>query len=220
MDKATHEQVMDQRTRIKLQKLLNTDVLGEVNGIISTGKEANVYHAISGQNPETGETVEQLEYAIKIYKTTLNEFKNRTEYINGDYRFKHQNKSNPRKLIKLWAEKEMRNLKRLQAKNIPSPIPITLRENILVMSFIGVNGVPAPCLKDAPLSGKSSAGEFYLLTSFFCRTEVERLLPSVREDNERHVPQVPLGPRRSQRIQHPVQQGQSLDNRCFSISGI
>jgi len=46
----------------------------------------------------------------------------------------------------------MRNLKRLQAKNIPSPVPITLRENILVMSFIGKNGVPAPCLKDAPLS--------------------------------------------------------------------
>jgi RIO kinase 1 len=46
----------------------------------------------------------------------------------------------------------MRNLKRLQAKNIPSPVPITLRENILVMSFIGKNGFPAPCLKDAPLS--------------------------------------------------------------------
>lgn len=93
------------------------------------------------------------EYAIKIYKTTLNEFKNRTEYIEGEYRFRHANKSNPRKLIKLWAEKEMRNLKRLESHNIPCPSPIVLRENILVMTFIGKNGFPAPSLKDTNLSG-------------------------------------------------------------------
>jgi len=49
--------------------------------------------------------------AIKVFKTTLNEFKNREKYIKNDYRF-HDNisKQNPRKFIKVWAEKEMRNL--------------------------------------------------------------------------------------------------------------
>lgn len=49
--------------------------------------------------------------AIKVFKTTLNEFKNREKYIRNDYRF-HDNisKQNPRKFIKVWAEKEMRNL--------------------------------------------------------------------------------------------------------------
>ena len=50
------------------------------------------------------------ECAIKIFKTTLNEFKNRDRYIKDDYRFK--GKVNQRKLVKLWAEKEMHNLKR------------------------------------------------------------------------------------------------------------
>ena len=53
------------------------------------------------------------ECAVKIFKTTLNEFKNRDRYIKDDYRFKDRfGKQNPRKLVKLWAEKEMHNLKR------------------------------------------------------------------------------------------------------------
>lgn len=147
LDKSTHEQVMDQTTRVKLLQLLNSRVLGEINGILSTGKESNVYHALAGSEGDEG-----AEYAIKIFKTTLNEFKNRGEYIEGEFRFRHQRKSNPRKLIKLWAEKEMRNLKRLCAAGISCPTPIILRDNILVMSFIGENAHPAPCLKDAELS--------------------------------------------------------------------
>jgi len=150
IDKHTSEQVMDQRTRVILLKLLNTELLAQINGIVSTGKEANVYHALAGslQEGQQGK-----EYAIKIYKTTLNEFKNRNTYIQGEFRFRHSSVSNPRKLIKLWAEKEMRNLKRMQAAGLPCPIPISQKENILVMSFIGKDGFPAPTLKDANLSG-------------------------------------------------------------------
>jgi RIO kinase 1 len=33
--------------------------------------------------------------------------------VSGEYRFRHGYcKSNPRKMVKVWAEKEMRNLKR------------------------------------------------------------------------------------------------------------
>lgn len=39
--------------------------------------------------------------------------------------------------MRLWAEKEMRNLKRLVAAGIPAPNPIEVRENVLVMDFIG-----------------------------------------------------------------------------------
>jgi cobalamin biosynthesis protein CobT len=47
------------------------------------------------------------ECAIKIFKTTLNEFKNRADYVKDDYRFK-----NIRKLVNLWADKERLNLNR------------------------------------------------------------------------------------------------------------
>ena len=50
---------------------------------------------------------------LKVFKTTLNEFKNRDRYIKDDYRFKDRfSKLNPRKVIRLWAEKEMHNLTR------------------------------------------------------------------------------------------------------------
>lgn len=54
------------------------------------------------------------ECAVKVFKTTLNEFKTRERYIKDDHRFKDRmGKQNPRKTIKLWAEKEMCNLMRL-----------------------------------------------------------------------------------------------------------
>ena len=53
------------------------------------------------------------ECAVKVFKTTLNEFKNRDRYIKDDYRFKTRfGKQNPRKVVRMWAEKEMHNLKR------------------------------------------------------------------------------------------------------------
>lgn len=56
------------------------------------------------------------ECAVKVFKTTLNEFRNRDRYIKDDYRFKDKfGKVNPHKLVQLWAEKEMHNLKRLFA---------------------------------------------------------------------------------------------------------
>lgn len=87
-------------------KLLNKKVIKEINGCLSTGKEANVYHAFSYDGTE--------EYAIKIYKTSILVFKDRDKYVEGEFRFRNGHcKSNPRKMIKLWAEKEMRNLKRI-----------------------------------------------------------------------------------------------------------
>jgi len=82
----------------------------------------------------------------------LNEFKNRAEYVEGDFRFRHKNKQNPRRLIKLWAEKELLNLKKMLSRGIPCPTPIALKENILVMSFIGTGGWPAPRMKEAVAS--------------------------------------------------------------------
>lgn len=54
------------------------------------------------------------ECAVKIYKTTLNEFKNRGAYVDGDHRFSRDDfkKNNPRKVIRIWGEKETANLNR------------------------------------------------------------------------------------------------------------
>ena len=41
-DRATVEQVLDPRTRIILFKMINRNVIYEINGCISTGKEVSV----------------------------------------------------------------------------------------------------------------------------------------------------------------------------------
>lgn len=42
-------QVMDPRTRMILFKLLNQGFLQQIDGCLSTGKEANVYYAVGGE---------------------------------------------------------------------------------------------------------------------------------------------------------------------------
>uniref|UniRef100_A0A182N330 Serine/threonine-protein kinase RIO1 n=1 Tax=Anopheles dirus TaxID=7168 RepID=A0A182N330_9DIPT len=143
-DRATAEQVMDPRTRMILFKLLNRAMITEINGCISTGKEANVYHATSSGGRD---------YAIKIFKTSILTFKDRDKYVTGEYRFRHgYSKHNPRKMVRTWAEKEMRNLVRMKKCDLPVPEPILLRSHVLVMEFIGRDGWPAPKLKDVELS--------------------------------------------------------------------
>ncbi|EMS62481.1 Serine/threonine-protein kinase RIO1 [Triticum urartu] len=143
-DRATVEQAIDPRTRMVLFKMLNRGVFNNINGCISTGKEANVYHATKTDGSEL---------AIKVYKTSVLVFKDRDRYVQGDYRFRHGYcKHNPRKMVKTWAEKEMRNLLRVRAEGIRCPKPLLLRLHVLVMEFIGKGGWAAPRLKDANLS--------------------------------------------------------------------
>lgn len=160
-DRATTEQVLDPRTRMILYRMLNHGIVTEINGCVSTGKEANVYHARLSNGREG---------AIKVYKTSILVFKDREKYVSGEFRFRHgYSKSNPRKMVKLWAEKEMRNLRRLRDAGIYCPAPILLRSHVLLMGFIGRDGWAAPRLKDAKLSD-SRYQECYLSCIKMMRT--------------------------------------------------
>jgi RIO kinase 1 len=162
-DRATSEQVLDPRTRMILLKMINRGVVSEVNGCLSTGKEANVYHATSVLESKDGddsaaEAPTTVHRAIKVYKTSILVFKDRDKYVTGEYRFRQgYSKGNNRAMVKVWAEKEMRNLKRLYTAGIPCPEPIYLRLHVLVMGFLGDSkGWPAPRLRDVELRGTES----------------------------------------------------------------
>lgn len=177
-DRATVEQVLDPRTRMILFKLINNGYFNEINGCISTGKEANVYHAVRTvalsdkrkhngevvgiEETAEGENVEiradnglsgPMEMAVKIFKTSILVFKDRDQYVTGEFRFRRgYSRHNPRKMVRVWAEKEMRNLVRMHAANIPCPQPLLLRNHVLIMGYIGKQGWAAPRLKDAGLN--------------------------------------------------------------------
>lgn len=145
-DQATAEFGVDSDTRLLLYRMVNNQLLEKVNGVISIGKEAVILHA------EADAESSPKECAIKVFKTTLSEFKQRDKYIRDDYRFKGRiGKQNTKKIIQLWAEKEMHNLHRLQRAGIPCPDVVTLKRHVLVMSFIGSQHNPAPKLKNAKL---------------------------------------------------------------------
>lgn len=154
-DRATSEQVLDPRTRMILLQMINRGIVSEVNGCLSTGKEANVYGALT---IPTSDGVEQtpIHRAIKVYKTSILVFKDRDRYVTGEHRFRSgYNKGNNRAMVKVWAEKEFRNLKRLYVAGIPCPEPVYLRLHVLVMGFLGdKKGWAAPRLRDVELQGE------------------------------------------------------------------
>ena len=164
-DRATVENVLDPRTRGIIFKFLRNGLITSVNGCISTGKEANVYEC-STSDPNVS-------YALKVYKTSILVFKDRTNYTLGEFRFRRGYRGkNPRKMVTAWAEKEVRNLSRMFAtEKMPCPKPIIQKNNCLLMTFIGDSSTftPAPRLKDTgPLPVKKWS-QLYLQTMKYCR---------------------------------------------------
>nr|XP_019596792.1 PREDICTED: serine/threonine-protein kinase RIO3 [Rhinolophus sinicus] len=161
---STAEKAVDPKTRLLMYKMINSGMLETITGCISTGKESVVFHAYGGSMEDQKEDSKVIptECAIKVFKTTLNEFKNRDKYIKDAFRFKDRfSKLNPRKIIRMWAEKEMHNLTRMQRAGIPCPTVVLLKKHILVMSFIGHDQVPAPKLKEVKLSSEEMQEAYY-----------------------------------------------------------
>ena len=154
-DRATVENVLDPRTRNILFKLLRANTITSVNGCISTGKEANVYHC---STPD-----EEKNLALKVYKTSILVFKDRSSYTHGEFRFRQGYKGkNPRKMVAAWAEKEVRNLNRLEQAGIPGPKPVFQRQNVLLMNFLGQGNTAAPRLKDLENVPVSKWSDMYI----------------------------------------------------------
>ena len=135
------ESVFDYQTRMLIVKLMNKEIIKDIEFCVSTGKEANVYHGFGYNNEEL---------AIKIYRTTTAEFKRNWMYVEGDPRFKSYKKGTY-SFIYTWARKEYKNLKRMHEAGIKVPVPITVLKNVLVMEFIGKDQEAAPLLKDVKI---------------------------------------------------------------------
>lgn len=140
-DRATVEEVFDNKTRMVIFDLMNDGIIYELNGVVSSGKEARVYW---------GKSKEGVDLAVKIYLTSSADFKaGMHKYIEGDPRFKDV-KHDTRSLIAVWAQKEFRNLREADEANVRVPKPIAVKSNVVVMEFIGKDGVSAPSFKELP----------------------------------------------------------------------
>uniref|UniRef100_K3WY92 non-specific serine/threonine protein kinase n=1 Tax=Globisporangium ultimum (strain ATCC 200006 / CBS 805.95 / DAOM BR144) TaxID=431595 RepID=K3WY92_GLOUD len=145
------DSTFDERTRMVLLKLMNQGKLDVVHGRINTGKEANTYRAV-GSNEETAR---ELHYAVKIFKTARADFTKSNECDTSGRQYNTTFiKKTMRRQLKEWTEKEYKNLRRASNAGVQTPTPLLFRDHILIMDFLGQDGVPAPKLKDVVLTNK------------------------------------------------------------------
>lgn len=133
------DEVFDRPTLEGIYRLIHRKAIDKIKGAVKAGKEAHLYWGVDHAGREL---------AIKIYYTSTSDFrKGMMKYIEGDPRFKRI-RNDPKSIVYTWTQKEFSNLQLVVNAGINAPRPFAFYRNILVMSFIGVDGVPAPSLKE------------------------------------------------------------------------
>ncbi len=132
------DDVFDKATLNIIYELSRKKYFEEVEFVIATGKEGNVFRCKSGNNY----------YALKIYKIETSDFRHMNDYIVGDERFK-ETKKDKLSIIETWTRKEFKNLEEFTKAKIRVPLPIYFKRNCLLMEFIG-NEIASPRAKDKP----------------------------------------------------------------------
>jgi RIO kinase 1 len=102
---------------------------------IAIGKEANVF---------TARTSEQKIIVAKIYRLENCNFNKMYSYISADLRYPNLKRAK-REIVFAWTQREYRNLMKAR-EVIRVPSPIAIKNNIILMEFIG-KADPAPMLK-------------------------------------------------------------------------
>src|SRR3989344_5233152 len=134
----TFKNVFDNKTLLTLFKLESDGYFEELKSPISIGKESNVFSAVT----KDGSFI-----CVKIYRVNTCNFNKMYNYIAFDPRFEGLQKKR-RSIIYTWAQREYRNLLIAHENKINSPKPIAVKENVLLIEFIGKNGNAAPRLID------------------------------------------------------------------------
>ncbi len=120
------QSVFDDATFAALYKLVQDGHVEAFGGPISTGKEANVYHALGDDR----------EVAVKVYRINASNFRQMRDYLEGDPRFEGLG-GRKKDVVLAWVKKEQANLERARAAGVRVPTPIASERNVLVMEYIG-----------------------------------------------------------------------------------
>src|SRR3989344_1054182 len=132
----TFAKVFDQNTIMACHKLSTKGLFDVVEYLINVGKEAHVFRARDSSGNFR---------AVKIYKTETSDFKHMDKYLVGDERFRDVRRDK-RDIVFAWTRKEHNNLDLMAKAGVRVPLPYGFHENLLVMEFIGREGVAAKTL--------------------------------------------------------------------------
>ncbi|MCH2402492.1 MAG: serine protein kinase RIO [Candidatus Nitrosopelagicus sp.] len=153
----TVNEVLDKLTTLTLFNLIKSKTIAYVNGVVRAGKESVVFWAVSPDNNDI---------ALKVYLVTTSSFKKRATYILGDPRFSRIKKGT-RNLVYLWAKKEHQNLTRCVRNSIPVVKPITVKNNVLALEFVGKDGIPEKTLIESEVNGDDYKSAIRLIKQLY-----------------------------------------------------
>ncbi|MBI3027561.1 serine protein kinase RIO [Candidatus Woesearchaeota archaeon] len=137
-DFKTMHDVFDGFTNRTIYKLITQGLFEGLESPISIGKESNVFSAIKRDSSRV---------MVKIYRLETCDFNRMYDYIKDDPRYLHTKKGK-RNIIFTWVQREYRNLLKAREANVSVPTPLAFSNNVLVLEFIGDDGMFAPKLKD------------------------------------------------------------------------
>jgi len=129
----TQHNVFDAFTNRTLFKLISGGYFEGLESTISPGKEANIFSA----KRKDGSRV-----MVKIYRLEACDFNHMYDYIKEDPRYTDI-RGKKRKTIFFWVQREYRNLIKAREANVSVPTPLTFKNNVLVLEFIGKEDIIA-----------------------------------------------------------------------------
>lgn len=130
--------VFSSHSRKLLFKMASQGYFEELESAVNTGKEANVFTALTKENNRI---------IVKIYRLENCNFNKMREYLLSDPRYINTS-TNSRQIVFTWTQREYRNLM-LAREVIRVPKPIAIKDNVLLMEYIGDDN-PTPELKNKP----------------------------------------------------------------------
>ncbi len=133
------DEFFDHPTLLAIGKLVNRGEFREVDFPISTGKEGGVFRATAADGYR----------AVKIYRIHNAIFRHLPPYVVEWVRQEVGATANAARMVFAWTRREHTILSRLVAADVRVPRPTACLRNVLVMEFIGEDGLPAPPLVEA-----------------------------------------------------------------------
>ena len=118
--------VFDDATYGALYKLVQDGHIDAFGGPVSTGKEANVYTALAGDQ----------EVAVKVYRINASDFADMRGYLEGGPRLEELG-GDKKAVVMAWVKREFANLKRARAAGVRAPEPVAVERNVLVLEVLG-----------------------------------------------------------------------------------
>jgi len=127
----TYKNVFDNSTIKSIWYVITHHKIEGLESPIKIGKESNVFSALTKENKRV---------AVKIYRISVVDFFKMSKYLSMDRRFRFTNSR--KQIVLTWAQREFKNLMKAYENGVSVPQPLAIKDNVLVMKFIG-NEYPA-----------------------------------------------------------------------------